>query len=464
MLYFSKLPETTVALIVICIGSFIGPVGIAAVNIAIPDLAADLQANAKMVSWLPTLFLLSSVAFMLPAGKLADNYGRKRIYTYGLLLNAMSSLMCALGGNIEWVLFWRFIQGAASAMIFGTGVAILTSVTPANKRGFALGLAAACVYIGLTAAPALGGWLTQIWGWRAVFVFQIPLVVALLLLIKMYLPGEWKHEVKSRFDWHGTGLFAASSAALVYGLSRLPDWIGVVFLTASVVTMVLFVLHQSRHSSPLIRVQMFRESRVFSISLSTSLLMYASVYPLTFLLSLYLQFIKGMSPAQAGQIILVQALSMALLAPISGRLADSFQPRILASFGCVIVAVGFFIMCQIDLDTSASYILLSLCFIGVGFGLFSTPNNNAIMGAVDAKELGVASASMNLSRTVGNLFGMSLVNLLVHYYLGEAELSSEQSPALLLTIQWALMISLGCVVMATILSSFRGKATKANTD
>ena len=153
---FTKLPVTTVALIVVCTGSFIGPLGMASVNIAIPDLAAELQANAKMVSWIPTIFLLANVALMLPFGKLADNYGRKRIYSYGVMLNMLSSSMCALAFNIEWLLFWRFIQGAASAMIFGTGVAILTSVTPAEKRGFALGIAAACIYIGLTVAPAIG--------------------------------------------------------------------------------------------------------------------------------------------------------------------------------------------------------------------------------------------------------------------------------------------------------------------
>ncbi|WP_240473076.1 MFS transporter [Arsukibacterium perlucidum] len=214
------------ALIIVCLGSIIGPLGMASVNIAIPDLAADLQANAKMVSWLPTLFILSSVIFMLPAGKLADNYGRKRIYAYGLALNAFSSFMCGLGSSIEWILFWRFVQGAAASMIFGTGVAIITSVTPSNKRGAALGITAACIYVGLTIAPAVGGWLTELWGWRSVFFFQVPIVLALLLLIKMRLTGEWKNDEKTKYDWWGTGIFALFSATLVYGLSILPNNLG----------------------------------------------------------------------------------------------------------------------------------------------------------------------------------------------------------------------------------------------
>lgn len=449
------------ALIIVCLGSIIGPLGMASVNIAIPDLAADLLANAQMVSWLPTLFILSSVIFMLPAGKLADNFGRKRIYTYGLALNAFSSFMCGIGTSIEWVLFWRFVQGGASAMIFGTGVAIITSVTPSHKRGAALGISAACIYVGLTVAPAVGGWLTELWGWRSVFLFQVPIVVALLLLIKMRLLGEWKNHKKTQYDWWGTGIFAVFSASLVYGLSLLPSIWGGVLLGLSAVSLALFVFHQSRSRRPLIRVQMFRESRVFSMSLTTSLLMYASNVPLIFLLSLYLQFVKDLSPLQAGQVIMVQALSMAIMAPLSGKLADRFQARLIATLGCVIVACGMLVLSLMNTDTSIIFIVGSLLLIGVGFGLFSTPNNNAIMGAVQLQEVGVASASMNLARTIGNLLGMSLVNLMVHYYLGDAQLTQEQNPALIKTVEMALNMSLAFVVVACMISGLRGRSHAA---
>lgn len=449
------------ALIIVCLGSIIGPLGMASVNIAIPDLAADLQANAKMVSWLPTLFILSSVMFMLPASKLADNFGRKRIYAYGLALNAFSSFMCGLGTSIEWVLFWRFVQGGASAMIFGTGVAIITSVTPPNKRGAALGITAACIYIGLTVAPAVGGWLTELWGWRSVFLFQVPIVIALLVLIKMRLSGEWKNQEKTRYDWWGTGIFAVFSSSLVYGLSILPSVLGVLMLGLSAISMASFIVHQSRSRRPLIRVQMFRESRVFSMSLTTSLLMYASNFPLVFLMSLYLQYVKNLSPSQAGQVILVQALSMAIMAPLSGKLADRFQPRLVATLGCVIVACGLLVLSLMNTQTSVMHIAGSLLLIGIGFGLFSTPNNNAIMSATKTHEVGVASASMNLSRTIGNLFGMSLVNLMVHFYLGDAQFTQEQNPALIQTVEMALNMSLAFVLVACVISAFRGKSSNS---
>lgn len=451
---------TTIALIAVCAGYLIAPMGMAAVNVAIPTLAEDLHANANKVSWLPTLYILSNVALMLPFGKLADNYGRKRMYVWGLALNAIAAFMCAIANSIDVILFWRLVQGAAGAMIFSTGIAIITAVTPGNKRGMALGIVASCVYIGLTLAPAVGGWLTELLGWRAVFYFQIPFVIALLIYIKMKLPGEWKNQHHSRFDWVGSFIFIIFSCALVYGMSVLPTLLGWSLLALSFLCLTAFIVHQSKDKQPLIRVQMFLESRVFSLSLSTSFLMYGSNFAILFLLSLYLQYIKGYSPSYAGQILLIQALCMALVAPLAGKLSDKFQPRIIATSGCFIVGIGFVVLNQIDASSEASYIGISLALIGVGFGLFSTPNNNAIMGAVNEHEVGVASASMNLSRTIGNLVGMSLVNLMMHHYLGDAKLSATQNNGLMQTISLALIMSLSFVVVATILSAMRGKQYK----
>jgi len=453
----SRLSLTTTALIAVCTGYLIAPMGMAAVNVAIPALAEDLQANATKVAWLPTLYILASVAFMLPFGKLADNYGRKRIYALGLLLNALSAFMCAIATNIDWILFWRFVQGIAGAMIFSTGVAIITSVTPANKRGAALGLLAAFVYIGLTIAPAIGGWLTELLGWRSVFYFQIPFIIALLIFIKCKLHGEWKNDLHSRFDWIGSLIFATFAFSLVYGLSKLPSALGIFLLLISLVSITSFIVHQSRGKQPLIRVQMFRESRVFSLSLFTSFLMYGSNFAIIFLLSLYLQYIKGFGPAYAGQILLIQALLMAIVAPFAGKLSDRFQPRVIATLGCSIVALGFVLLNQLDTHTSALYIGVSLGVIGLGFGLFSTPNNSAIMGAVKQQEIGVASASMNLSRTIGNLVGMSLVNLMMHFYIGDATFGPETNPALMTTISLALLMSLIFVIVACVASAVRGR-------
>lgn len=453
----SKLPLTQIALISVCAGYLIASLGNTSFIVAIPALAAELNASATKISWLPTLYILSSVAFMLPFGKLADNIGRKRLFVAGLSLNIVAAGMCAIATHIDWILFWRFIQGAAGAMIFGVGIAIITSVTPSHKRGAALGMVATCVYVGLTMAPAVGGWLTEWLGWRSVFYFQIPFVIVLLIFIKLKLHGEWKNEFHSRFDWLGSGVFMIFTFTLVYGLSKLPSIMGILLIAASFASLAIFIIHQRGHKHPLLRVQMFRESRVFSLSLSTSFLMYASNFAIVFLLSLYLQYIRGFSPSEAGQILLIQALFMAVVAPIAGKLADRFQARIIATLGCTIVLGAFIMLNQIDFNTSAIYICVALAIFGIGFGLFSTPNNSAIMGAVEKHEVGVASTSMNLSRTIGNLVGMSLVNLMMHHYLGDANITPEQSPALMSTVSLALLMSLSFVLVACIISAIRGR-------
>lgn len=451
------LNQAQVALIVVCAGYLIAPMGLAAVNVAIPALANDLKADAAMVGWLPTIYLLSNVALLLPAGKLADNFGRKRVYIWGLVLNALAAIMCAVATNIEQVLFWRFMQGAAGAMIFGTGVAIVASVVPDNKRGSALGIVATFVYVGLTAAPAVGGYLTDLIDWRAVFYFQVPLLVVLVVYISIALKGEWKSEKRVNFDYKGTALFATFAFCLVIGLSELPNTLGIVITLGSILALIVFIIHQSKSSKPLIRIQMLKESRVLSASLATSFFMYGSNFAVIFLISLYLQYIQGHSPAFAGKVLMIQALAMAVMAPVAGKLSDRFEARVVATLGCFIVAIGFMIMNQIDLDTTTLRVSIALLLIGIGFGLFSTPNNSAIVGAVPKSEVGVASASMNLSRTVGNLFGMSLVNLMIQYYLGDSTIDETQIEALMLTVSLALKMSLIFVIVAVFVSSMRGR-------
>lgn len=431
--------------------------GIAAVIVAIPSMATDLSAPAIKVSWIPTIYILSSVAFMLPVGKLADMFGRKKLYMLGLGLNALSATLCGLATDIDVILFYRFVQGIAGAMIFGTGIAIVTSVVPESKRGTALGIVAAFVYVGLTLAPAVGGYLTQWFNWQMVFFFQVPLILVLMLFIAVFIKGEWKQSTPTKFDYKGTLLFMGFTALLVYGLSHLDSFDGIVSTIASFVCLLIFIVHQSKSRQPLIRVQLFKESRVFSLSLTTSFFMYASNFAILFLMSLYLQYVQNFTPAQAGNLLLLQAFAMAIIAPFAGRLSDSFQPRIVASAGCILVAVGLVLLNQLHMTSSMLQIGAALFLMGVGFGLFSTPNNNAIMSAVHENEVGVASASMNLSRTVGNLFGMSMVNLMVNYYIGDVQISNQVQDQLLSTVLMALKMSLMFVCIAIITSLMRGK-------
>ncbi|BFM22004.1 MFS transporter [Gilvimarinus japonicus] len=457
-----KIASPWLVLVTVCLGAFVAPLGMASVNVAIPALAEDLAANAVLVSWIPTVVLISNIMFMLPAGKCADLWGRKRLFFLGVCVNAGTSAVAFFAQSIEVVLLLRFIQGIGSAMMFATSMALLISVFPADKRGLPLGLNAACIYLGLTLAPALGGWVTEALGWRYVFLLPLP-IATVVLGILMRVPGEWHSHTKDRFDWRGAVLFAAVAVCLAVGLAGLPDIENAALVVLALVLLAVFVRMQARAKAPLIRVQMFRESKLFSMSLATASLMYASSYPLGFMLSLYLQYVRGYSAGDAGQILLVQALTMAFVAPIAGRLSDFFPARWLASAGCACTLAGFALLSTLDGTTERLDIMLALLLVGFGFGFFSSPNNHVVMHSAQAHEVGVAAATLNLARVMGNLVGMSLVNLFVHWHLGDSAMSRAIAEPLLLTFHQAINLAMGFLLLATVLSLLRGRAHAAAT-
>lgn len=449
--YANSSAARTLLLVTSCLGAMIGPLSLATVNLALPSIALDFSADAKTISWIPMGFLLSSVMFMLPAGKLADIYGRKLFLLIGVVFSALLSVSASMVQSAELLIFLRFLQGFSMAIIFGSGMAILVSVFAENNRGMAIGLYSGSVYFALTVSPFLGGWFTEHLGWRTVFWIQVPLSIVVFLLVAFATPGEWRKENREPFDWTGSAIFAGWAATFVYGVSGLPNWSSVVTLLISTCYLCLFFWHQSRAKNPLISTRLFTQNRVFAFSLSASVLMYSVNYPMSFLLSIFLQLAKGLSPTEAGLIMLSQAFVMALIAPIAGRISDRFEPRIVATLGAMCCIFGFTIIWLVSSMVAAWVIGVGLICVGFGFGFFSTPNNSAAMGSVKKDDLGTASAAVNLARTVGNLFGMSLMALVIHAVIGPREFTPELNAELLHSVHIWMLI---CIVSASVAAVF----------
>ncbi|GLS25450.1 MFS transporter [Marinibactrum halimedae] len=428
----------------------------AAVNVALPSIAENLSASAQLISWIPTAFLLSNVAFMLPCSKLADNIGRKRVYIAGLLIVCLASTFAALTPSIEWLLFSRLIQGIGSAMIFGCGMAIITSVFPPNKRGLPLGLNSFCIYLGLALAPMVGGWCTEHLGWRSVFWLQIPASLA-VIAIMISQKGEWTNPSQGRYDWKGTVLFGGWAFTFTVGLSGLPNMQYLIGMMLGLILLVWFIRHEADTENPLIRVGMFRESRVFSFSLIAAFLMYAAGYPVAFIVSLYLQYILAMSPIEAGQIMLLQAVAMMILAPFAGKLSDRWDSRWLATSGCAAATIGFFLLTLMNEKSGNTQIALAMILLGIGYGLFTTPNNNTVMSAVVQKEIGSAAASVNLARVSGNLISMGVVTMIVHWLMGDNLITPTQHSELEAATKISLSIATIWALSAGLFSALRGK-------
>ena len=276
-------------------------------------------------------------------------------------------------------------------------MAIVISVFTANNRGVALGITSGALYVGMSCGPIVGGYFTETFGWRSVFLFPIPLALLTITLFIFKIKGEWKSEQPQRLDWFGSLIFSIWSFALFVGVSNIPDPNSFVLLIFGVICFIYFFYQQARSISPLIRFKAIIDNRMFSHSLLASTCAYASNFPLFFLFSLYLQFIHGMSPTEAGKIMLLKAVMMAIFAPFAGRLSDLFEPRIIATAGCLIMACTYAFLQLIDVDTSIYLIGTALILLGIGIGLFTAPNNNAALSSVNQSKLGIASAILNLA-------------------------------------------------------------------
>jgi len=463
--YYNNNPGARrVALIVVCLGSFLNPLILSSVLVAIPSIADDLKADAVLVSWIPTSFLLTSVILMLPFGKLSDMYGRKKIYISGIVTLTIASLLASFSPNIYWLLACRVLQGVGAAQTMGSGMAIITGVFPKESRGAPLGYAATAVYIGLTSGPLLGGFFTDHFGWRSVFLFHLPVAISVAVMTLWKLKGDWKSEIRPKFDIIGALTFAIWAILVLLGLSFMPSWQGVFTLLVSLVFGAFFIYHQSHTEHPLVRVGALRANRVFSFSLISAFLLYSATFPITFLLSLYLQYIKGVSPSLAGQYLIVQALIMALVAPLAGRLSDIYEPRLLTTFGCACVAVGFALLMRIGFDTPIYYVPLSQALFGLGFGFFTTPNNHAALGSLTNAGLGIASAILNLSRTLGNMIGMGVVMMIIAINMGDALIVPENYNQLLAAIKTVIIISFCYSIIAGFYSFYRGRVREKIAD
>ena len=429
-------------LIIVCIGSFLTPLSLSAILVAIPAIARDLHADAVYVGWIPATFLLSNLVTLLPAGRLADIYGRKRIYLLGTIVFLIGSVLAALSPNIQTLLVFRAVQGIGTALFFSTGMAIITSVFHNEGRGAALGWVVAAVYTGLTCGPFLGGWLTDVFGWRSVFLFQAPLALIGILLLLTKMKGEWRSNDAQKLDVVGAVLLAIWLIALFIGVSTLPDWKAFVALFITAAFLYLFLRHTRRSPNPIIKLKVMWENRIFSHAMLASLSMYGGQYGLIFIIGLYLQYNKGLSPTEAGKMIMLQAVIMAILAPMSGRLSDNYKPWLLAAAGCCSASIGIALLLFVKVNDSLWLMGAALLFLGVGFGLFSTPNYSAALGAVSKERLGMASALLTMARLMGQMLGTAIVTLLMSLFIGASKITPDQYDSLLVVFLSTTLVSL----------------------
>ena len=445
------------ALAVSCVSSFLTPYLSSAVSIALPAIGSDLGLGAVALGWVNTSFLVAAAAFLLPFGKLGDMVGRRRVFAMGLVSYAVFSILAALAPSGAALVAAVALIGVSAAAIFGTGVAILTSVYPPQERGRVLGVNVSFTYAGLSLGPLLGGIMTQALGWRSVYLLDVPVALAAVAVALAVLKGEWKGEEGQRFDLAGSLLAIATLGLLVYGLSLLPAPEGFAFVGASLLGLVLFVLRESRAEHPLLSLELFRNSRVFAMSNLAALINYSATFAITFFLSLYLQYVEGLDARAAGLLLMAQPVLMVLFSPLAGRLSDRHEPRLLASVGMGIMTLMLAALATAGKGTPLWLIVIELVAVGIGYAFFSSPNTNAVMGSVDRRFYGVASATLGTMRLVGQMLSMGIAMLVVSLYVGRAEMTSSSYPLFLRSMHIGFAIFAALCLVGVFASMARGR-------
>lgn len=417
--------QNNITVAIVMITSFVTPFMGNAVNLAIPAMGQTFGSSQSQLNWVLSSYLIATAAFLLPAGRLADQLGRRKIFLAGLILLAISSLACAAAASLPVLILFRIIQGIASAMIFSNSIAILTSVVSPQSRGKALGMVTASTYIGLSAGPVLGGLITSLLSWRGIFYFILLLVLIVIGITIWQLKGEWKGE-KSPADPWGIMLCIAAQSLLLTGLSALTkSLVYQICFAAGLVLLIVFYQVEKRFKNPLLPVTRIFSNRLFTFSNLASLINYSATAALSFIISLYLQTARGIDIATAGLILLVQPVIMAILSPLAGTLSDRIQPAVLASAGMAVSASGLAVFIFLNPQTSLLLIILNMAWIGIGFALFSSPNTNAIMGAVDRSLYGVGSAMMNNMRLLGQSISMAIVSMIMVIIMQNLAIGAE---------------------------------------
>ncbi len=443
--------------------SFMGTFLISSVNIALPAIEQSFNLDAVALSWVITSFLLATAMFLLPVGRWSDIAGIRLFFKIGVVIFTLGSLACGLAGSGLWLIVFRYVQGIGAAFTNTTGAAILVSAFLPRYRGRVLGIAVSAVYLGLALGPFAGGLLTQYLGWRSIFFVAAALGVVATGIALLFLGGEDAAADKGkRTDLKGTFFYMLGLVALVYGSSRIPMASGWLLMGAGGLALVIFWLLESRSSTPVLDTRLFTHNRLFAFSNLAALINYSATFAIVFLLSLYLQKIQGLSPRDAGTVLIAQPVVMAVFSPLAGRLSDRVQPRFLATAGMTMCTLGLAAFSFLSAATPVWSVVALLVWVGLGFGLFSSPNMNTIMSSVGKTQYGVASGSAATMRVIGQIVSMTMATLFFAGMFGGQAVATVPDPLFLKAVQWG-FVSFSLLSVAGIYFSYnRGDMSRGH--
>ena len=444
-------------LLAVGIGTFMTALDTSVVNTVLPVIGQNFNQQITVVEWVVTIYLLVLSGLLLSFGRLGDMRGHKTIYLMGFGIFMGGSFLSGAAPSVTLLIAFRGLQAFGAAMLAANSPAILTKSFPAEQRGQALGLQATMTYLGLTAGPAVGGWLASLLGWRVVFYINLPVGLAAIWLSLHYIPRDSNHRRTEQFDFPGALAFLLGLGALLLGLNQGGEWgwssfpiIGL--LVCAVLFLSLFIYIETHVKSPMVDLGLFKKLP-FSLTAVSAIINYIGVYSCIFLMPYYLIQGRGFTPAQAGLILTAQPVVMAIIAPISGTLSDRIGTRLPAVFGMAVLSVGLYLLSHLNAQSSIQSMMLSLAVIGLGTGAFISPNNSALMGSAPKTRQGIAAGILATSRNFGMVLGVGIAGAIFTTVLahGSIGLVLPGNPIQSVAIYNALRASFLAVSMIVIL-------------
>ena len=386
------------------------------VNIALPTLVKVLNTSFATIQWVVLSYLLIVTALVLGAARLGDMLGKKRLYNIGLIVFTVSSLLCGLAPNVEFLIAFRALQGLGALFISALGAAIITEVFPHSERGRALGIIGAVVSLGIALGPTVGGLLIGVAGWRTLFLVNVPIGIFASFIVARVVPPLPRSAVKQRFDTLGALLMTVTLTCFALGMTEgqnrgFGSGVAIALLISAVISLVGFLVLESRIEQPMLALDMFRNLQ-FSLSLLMGLLVFIAIAGLIFILPFFLELVLKFSTQQVGLLLAVSPVLGGIVAPMSGSLSDRFGSRIISLIGLVLMVIGCLQLSTLNAQVTELGYIWRVAPFGIGFGFFQSPNNSAIMGGVSRERLGIASGLLSLTRTLGQTAGVPLLGAL----------------------------------------------------
>jgi len=455
----------------VSIGTFMATLDGSIVNISLPNIQQAFGIDLPTVDWVVIAYLLVVGTVLLPFGRLGEVLTFRRVYIAGFALFTGASVLCGAAPSAGALIGFRILQGVGAGMLQAMGPAIVARTFGVHERGRALGLNAISVSVGLSIGPALGGFLTELGSWRAIFLINAPVGIFAILWAARILPPEERGHGQS-FDLRGAVLSGVALFALLLALTEGQAWgwssAAVLGLGAAFVGVgAAFLVREARARHPMIDLQLFRD-RAFSAGLASVVIAFAGLFTATFLMPFLLENGSGFSPIEAGLLLTPIPITTALVAPFSGAFSDRVGPRLPASAGIAIMCLGLLALTQLPERFAVADLVWRLVLVGVGQGLFMSPNSSSVLGAVPRSRLGTASGTLAQMRIDGQAVGIAVSGAIVAARMpihvaeltGRVGQAAAQREAFVLAIHDAFVVAAVVCAAGIVTSLVRGPVSR----